>query len=122
MLIKDIHVTFVALTFLSFSSRIYWKYTNSAMLQNRVVKILPHIIDTILLLSGLAMAIMYYGAFYRRPWLMLKLACVVVYIILGIVALRSGKTRSVRVAAAIGAWLVFFYIIFIAWKNAVLPF
>ena len=122
MIIKDIHVTFVVLTFLSFSIRVYWMYTGSAFLQNRVVKTLPHIIDTILLLSGLAMAVMYYGVFYRRPWLVLKLVCVVIYIILGVVALKSGKTRTIRIGAAIGAWLVFFYIIYIAWKNAVLPF
>ena len=122
MIIKDIHVTFVVLTFLSFSIRVYWMYTGSVLLRHKAVKILPHIIDTILLASGLAMAIMYYGAFYRRPWLVLKLACVVIYIILGMVALRSGRTRGVRITSAIGAWLVFFFIIFIAWKNAVLPF
>ena len=122
MIIKDIHVAFAALTFLSFSVRVYWMYNGSALLQNRVVRILPHVIDTILLLSGLAIAIMYYGAFYRRPWLMWKLLGVVAYIILGSVALKKGRTRTIRVAAAVGAWLVFIYIILIAWKNAVLPF
>lgn len=122
MIIKDIHVGFAALTFLSFSIRVYWMYNGSMLLQNRVVKIVPHIIDTILLASGLAMAIMYYGAFYRRPWLMWKLLGVVVYIILGTVALKRGRTRAIRIAAALGAWLVFVFIIVIAWKNAVLPF
>ena len=122
MIIKDIHVTFVVLTFLSFSIRVYWMYTGSALLQNRAVKILPHLIDTVLLLSGLAMAVMYYGAFYRRPWLVVKLVGVVIYILLGMVALKSGKTRAIRISAAGAAWLVFLFIIFIAWKNAVLPF
>ena len=121
MIIKDIHVTFVLLTFISFSIRVYWMYNGSPLSQARVVKILPHVIDTILLLSGLAMAVMYYGAFYRQRWLDYKLLGVVIYIILGIVALRSGKTRSIRIAAAVGAWLVFFGIIYIAWKNAVIP-
>ena len=122
MVIKYIHVAFVLLTFLSFSIRVYWMYTGSPLLRKKLVKILPHVIDTILLGSGLAMAIMYYGAFYRQQWLDIKLLGVVIYIILGMVALKSGKTRSIRLAAAIGAWLVFFYIIYIAWKNAVIPF
>ena len=122
MLLKDVHVAFVALTFVSFSMRVYWMYNGSGLLRNKAVKVLPHIIDTILLLSGLAMAVMYYGAFYRRPWLVLKLVCVVVYIFLGVVALRSGKTMTIRITAAVGAWLMFFCIVFIAWKNAVLPF
>jgi len=120
--VKYLHVALVLLTFMSFSSRVYWMYVDSSLLQNRAVKIVPHVIDTLLLLSGLAMAIMYYGAFYRQPWLLLKLLCVVIYIILGMVALKSGKTRAIRLTAATGAWLVFFYIIYIAWKNAVIPF
>lgn len=122
MIIKDIHVACAALTFLLFTIRVYWMYTGSPLLSKRPVKILPHVIDTILLGSGLAMAIMYYGTFYRHRWLDYKLLGVIIYIILGMVALRAGKTRSIRMAAAVGAWLVFFYIVYIAWKNAVLPF
>lgn len=122
MIIKDIHVGFAALTLLSFSIRVYWMYNGSLLLQKRMVRIVPHIIDTILLLSGLAMAIMYYGAFYRRPWLMWKLLAVVAYVILGSVALKRGRTRKIRIVAAMCAWSVFVFIIIIAWKNAVLPF
>ena len=122
MAIKDIHVAFAVLTFCSFSIRVYWMYTGSPLLRNRVVKILPHVIDTILLVSGLYMAVMYYGAFYKRRWLLLKLLGVVIYIILGAVALKAGRTRAIRMYAAAGAWLVFIYIVYIAWKNAVLPF
>ena len=122
IVIKHIHVVFVLLTFLSFSTRVYWMYADSPLLRNKAVKIIPHIIDTLLLLSGLVMAVMYYGAFYRQPWLVIKLFCVVIYIILGMVALKSGKTRAIRLSAAVGAWLVFFYIIYIAWQNAVIPF
>lgn len=122
MALKYIHVTFVLLTFLSFSIRVYWMYTGSPLLRKKTVKILPHVIDTILLGSGLAMAIMYYGAFYRQQWLDFKILGVVIYIILGTVALKTGNSRSIRLVAAIGAWLVFLCIIYIAWKNAVIPF
>lgn len=107
---------------MSFSIRAYWMYKGSGKLGLKAVKILPHVIDTMLLLSGLIMAVMYYGEFYKQQWLMFKLLAVVVYIILGSIALKYGKTRTIRVAAVFGAWLVFLYIILTARYHAVIPF
>lgn len=120
--IKYIHITFVTLTFISFSIRAYWMYTGSALLHHKAVKIVPHIIDTLLLLSGLTTAVMLYGDFYRQLWLLYKLLLVILYIILGSLALKLGKTRPLRVAAAAGAWIVFIYIILIAINHDVFPF
>lgn len=122
IIIKHIHVTFVILTFISFSMRVYWMIAGSGLLHNKVVKIVPHIIDTLLLLSGLTMAIMYYGAFYQQQWLMFKLLGVVIYIILGSIALKLGKTKPIRVVAVFAAWAVFFYIIIIVRNHNVFPF
>lgn len=121
-IIKYTHVTLVILTFISFGIRAYWMVAGSDLLQKKAVKIVPHIIDTLLLLSGLTIAIMYYGAFYQQPWLMFKLLGVVIYIVLGSIALKYGKTRKIRVAAVFGAWAVFFYIIVIVRNHAVIPF
>ena len=97
-------------------------YKGSMLLQNKAVKIIPHVIDAMLLLSGLSMAIMYYGAFYKQSWLMLKLLAVIIYIFLGSVGLKYGKSMTVRIMAVTGAWLVFFYIIYLATTNAVIPY
>ena len=48
------------------------------------------------------------------PWLVAKLAGVVVYIALGIVALKPGRPMAVRVAAWIGALVMFGYIAVVA--------
>ena len=121
-MIKKFHVAFVILTFVSFSLRSFWMLTGSKLLRNRAVRIVPHIIDFCLLLTGLVMAVSYYGAFYQRPWLMLKLLGVFVYIILGSVALKLGKTRKVRIAAVFAAWAAFFYIVVMARTHAVIPY
>lgn len=122
MMIKKFHVAFAILTFLSFSLRSYWMFTGSMLLRNRAVRIVPHIIDTCLLLTGLAMAVSYYGAFYQQSWLMLKLLGVFVYILLGSVALKLGKTMKVRVAAVLAAWAAFLYVVVLARTHAVIPY
>jgi len=122
MMIKKFHVAFAILTFGSFSLRSFWMVTESKLLRKRVVRIVPHIIDFCLLLTGLVMAVSYYGAFYQRPWLILKLLGVLVYIILGSIALKLGKTRKVRVAAVFAAWAAFLYVVVMARTHAVIPY
>ena len=122
MIIKIFHVAFVILTFISFSVRSYWMYAGSKLLRNRAVRIVPHIIDFFLFSTGLIMAVSYYGAFYQQSWLLLKLLGVLVYIVLGSVALMRGKTMKIRIAAVFGSWLVFFYIVIMARTHAVIPY
>ena len=122
MIIKQLHVAFVILTFISFSVRSYWMYAGSKLLRNKVVRIVPHLIDFFLLSTGLIMAVSFYGAFYQRPWLLLKLLGVLIYIVLGSVALKRGKTMKTRIAAVFGSWLVFFYIVIMARTHAVIPY
>ncbi|MCP5160123.1 MAG: SirB2 family protein [Hahellaceae bacterium] len=104
--LKHIHMTFVALTFLSFSTRAFWMLTESAMLQKKWVKIAPHIIDTLLLVSALAMAVQ----IGLTGWIAAKVAGLIAYILLGTIALKRGKTKQTRIFALLGAYAVFFYI------------
>jgi uncharacterized membrane protein SirB2 len=114
MLLKDIHLTCVALTFVSFSIRGIWLLSNSPYLQHNLSRVIPHVIDTILLLSGIAMVIVIYQAAFLKPWLITKIIALTIYIILGSFALKYGKTRILRITSLFGAWLVFFYIIAVA--------
>jgi uncharacterized membrane protein SirB2 len=47
-------------------------------------------------------------------WLIAKVLGLLLYIILGMVALHYGKTKGVRVLAWLSAWLVFIYIVGVA--------
>lgn len=121
-LIKSIHVTAVVATFLSFGTRGIWMVTGSPMLGRRWVRTAPHVIDTVLLVSGAYMAY----AFYRYPlvpyaWLNAKIVGLVVYIVLGTIALKRGRSKRVRVAAFIAALSVFGYIVHTALTKVVLP-
>lgn len=98
-LIKNLHLLTVAVTISLFLLRFYWQRVGSAMLQQRWVRILPHINDTLLLLSGasLVMITHFYPFSPQGSWLTEKLLGVIIYIALGSVALsrrpRSDRTR-----------------------------
>ena len=80
----------------------------------RLVKSLPHAIDTVLLLSALTLAWMLGITPLSAPWLMAKVCGLVVYIGLGVVALRAGVSTGVRLAAWIGALVTVGWIVSVA--------
>lgn len=106
-LIKNLHLLTVAVTISLFLLRFYWQRVGSAMLQQRWVRILPHINDTLLLLSGasLVMITHFYPFSPQGSWLTEKLLGVIIYIALESVALsrrpRSDRTRWIAFIVAL---------------------
>lgn len=88
--------------------------TGSPLLQARVTKILPHLVDTILLVSAVWMTIIIQQFPFVNAWLTAKLMALVVYIVFGTVALKRGKTKGIRTLSLFGAVSVFFYIVAVA--------
>ncbi|RMG92617.1 MAG: hypothetical protein D6703_01420 [Zetaproteobacteria bacterium] len=70
-------------------------------------RIVPDTIDTLLLLSGLAMALRLQQYPFAASWMTIKLILVAVYIVLGFVAFRMDGHMRWRRAAWLGALLVF---------------
>ena len=112
--IKHIHITCAVLSFLLFSLRGIWMLQGSALLRQRWVKIVPHVVDTLLLASALVMV--FWSAQYPfvQAWLTAKVVALVAYIILGTIALKRGKTKTVRLSAFLAALVVFAYIVKVA--------
>lgn len=113
-LLKLVHISSVMLSYLLFLTRGIWMMRASAQLQQRWVKIMPHVIDTVLLSSAIMLAILIQQNPLVDSWLTAKVVGLLIYIGLGMVALRFGKTRIVKVSAWIMAQLVFFYIVLVA--------
>jgi uncharacterized membrane protein SirB2 len=107
-------MTCAALSGSFFLVRGIWMLRGSPMLQQRWVKIVPHIVDTLLLASALAMVFISAQYPFVQNWLTAKVIGLVAYIVLGTIALKRGKTRSVRTYAFIAALLVFSYIVAVA--------
>jgi uncharacterized membrane protein SirB2 len=111
LLIKHLHVTAATLSILFFVTRAWWSVTGSARLQWRVVKVLPHVIDTVLLVCGILLTFMLGGL---QPWIVAKIIALVLYIAVGTVAIKRGKTAATRGVAALIAIAIFFYIVGVA--------
>jgi uncharacterized membrane protein SirB2 len=109
-LIKQLHVTFVTLSIVFFCVRATWSVQGSTLLQQRWVKIAPHIIDSLLLIFGIwLMVILRLG--FDQPWLWAKWIGLVFYIGLGTFAIKRGKTGLIRFGFSLAAVVVFAYIV-----------
>ena len=119
--VKTVHVVCALISICGFMLRGVWMLKASSMLTRRWVKIVPHINDTLLLASAIALAVMAGFSPMGDPWLGAKVAALLVYIGLGSLALRPGRSRAVRAAAFGGALLVFIYIALVAVTKTPLP-
>ncbi len=113
------HLACVALSGLGFVVRGFWMMRDDARLRARAVRIVPHIIDTALLLSGVGLAYLYRYSPTEQPWFAAKLVALVAYIVLGTIALRRGRTRSARCVALVAALAAFAFIVAVALTKRV---
>ena len=120
--IKWLHVSFAALSGSGFFARGILMLRDSPWLRARVVKIIPHVVDTLLLLSAIVLASQWGWAALQLPWLLAKIAALLVYITLGFVALRAGRQKVVRITAWVVAMFVFAYIVAVAVRKNPWPF
>lgn len=114
LLLKHFHMTCAALSGGFFLVRGQWMLAGSPLLQRRWVKTLPHIVDSLLLASAVGLALWSRQYPGQMPWLTAKIVALVAYILLGSVALKYGRTKTVRAAAYAGALATFGYIVAVA--------
>ncbi len=114
LLMKSLHMITAIATISGFMLRGYWMMTESDRLQLKITRIAPHVIDTVFLLSGIALVFMLHLNAFTQPWLLAKFAGLIVYIVLGTIALKRGATRQIRVVAFVAALAAFGYIVGVA--------
>lgn len=112
--LKHLHMGFAGLSGGFFLLRGVWMLADSRLLQARWVRTLPHVIDTILLSSAIALALWSSQYPLRQGWLTAKVLALLAYIVLGTIALKRGPTKAVRAVAYVAAVLVFLYIVGVA--------
>ncbi|MCY7388623.1 MAG: SirB2 family protein [Burkholderiales bacterium] len=120
--IKHLHMALAALSGSLFLLRGIWMLRESSQLAQRWVRIVPHVVDTLLLASALTMVIWSEQYPFVQSWLTAKVLALIVYIGLGAIALKYGKTRTVRVCALVSALTVILYIAAVAVTKRALVF
>lgn len=113
-ILKTIHMTTALVSISGFTVRGYWMLKQSERLQRKWVKVVPHINDTVLLVSAVFLSLRLHQYPFVNSWLTAKLLALLCYIGLGMVALRFGVTLKVRAGALTAAILTFVYIVGVA--------
>ncbi len=120
--LKYMHIVCVILSGAGYFIRGIGMIRDSSWFQTKWVRVLPHIIDTTLLVSAILLTIQIQQYPFIQDWLTAKVLALVVYIVIGAVGLKYGKTKKIRVTAWLVAIAIFFYIVLVALTRQVLPF
>lgn len=112
--LKHLHVTCVVLSGLGFCLRGWWMLRESPLGQQRLTRVVPHIVDSLLLGSALTMAWMSSQYPFVNGWLTAKLFGLLAYILFGMMALKRGRTRAIRARFLALALVAYAYIVSVA--------
>jgi uncharacterized membrane protein SirB2 len=109
--VKLIHQGAVTLSIAGFLARGAGSLSGAAWVRSRTARTLPHLVDTVLLASAIALAWTLRLNPLETPWLAAKIVGLLVYIGLGMVALKPTRPRAVRAAAWLAALACFAQIV-----------
>jgi uncharacterized membrane protein SirB2 len=118
LILNIVHVACAIASICGFMLRGYWMMTSSDLLQQKLTRIAPHVIDTLFLLSGITMLYMLSLNPLTQGWLVAKFGGLIAYILLGTIAIKRGPTMQIRMIAFVGAVSVFAYIAGVALSRS----
>ncbi|ELR63426.1 Protein sirB2 [Photobacterium marinum] len=102
---KHLHMTAIALSVLLFVARYLMVMANSSLIEKKFLKVTPHVVDTLVLLTGIVLIFMtgFMPFTESGSWLTQKLSCVLAYIALGYFTLHHGKNKVFKTFAFLGS-------------------
>ena len=112
--LRNVHIACAILTIALFVLRGGLMLANSPWQQHVVLRYLPHAVDTVLLTTALMLTTVIHQYPFAVGWLTAKVVLLVVYIVLGSIALKRGRTKTVRVAAFVAALATVGYLVTVA--------
>jgi len=112
--IKFVHVLCVILSGSLFAVRGSIMLAGSTIANHALLRYLSYAIDTTLLTAALMLVTILHQYPFVQAWLTVKVLLLVVYIVLGVSALRRGSTRSSRAACFAAALAVYLFIASVA--------
>lgn len=112
--LRTLHITCAVISISLFVIRHVLNLWHVGWRNSRALRIMPHVVDTLLLLSAIALMFAIQQYPFANAWLTVKLIALVAYIILGTYALKRGPTQGARRTAFIAAVIVFGFIVTVA--------
>lgn len=118
LLVKAVHQIAVAFSLGIFSSRACGALMGASWPRYRIVRLAQHSNDTLLLGSALVLAVSAGFSPLNSPWLLVKIAGLLVYIGLGTLVMREQASSAIRWCAYLLAMLVFGFIVSVALNKS----
>jgi len=112
--IKFVHVLCVVLSGSLFALRGTMMLASSSIANHAVLRHASYVIDTALLTAALMLAAILHQYPFVQPWLTAKVLLLIAYIVLGVFALRRGRTRTSRALFFAAALAIFLFIVSVA--------
>ena len=112
--LRHAHITFAILSVAIFTVRGLLMLASSRHVNSPWLKYTSYTIDTLLLTAALMLTTAIHQYPFQAGWLTMKVALLVVYVVLGSIALKRGRTRTTRVVALVAAWLTIGFLFTVA--------
>ena len=105
--IKQLHIFVALLSGSLFAVRGAFALAGARWPQALPVKWLSYAVDTTLLTAAMMLLTILPGAMFANGWLLAKIVLIVVYVVLGVLAMRRGRPQRTRAICYVAALLVF---------------
>lgn len=112
--IRLVHISCATISISLFVLRGGLQFSGVQWRRWRWLRIAPHINDTLLLSAAIALSWISHQYPLQQPWLSAKVAALLLYIVLGQIAFRSGASRSQQLLAFLAALATVAYIVLVA--------
>jgi uncharacterized membrane protein SirB2 len=111
LLVQAVHVVAVSVSVSLLVVRSVIGIRDSPTRVPRVLRILPHLVDTALLASAVLLSVMLQQYPFVAPWVTAKVLALLAYVGIGTVAVKRGRTPAIRAIALAFALLIVGYMI-----------
>lgn len=121
-LLKQAHMVLAVLSISGFVLRWSWRSLQSHLAARTATRVVPHVVDTLFLATALLMIFQLGQVPVSIPWLIAKISGLVLYIVLGTVAMHTAPNLKRSLPAFAGAMLTFAWIVSVALTKSPLGF
>jgi uncharacterized membrane protein SirB2 len=120
--LRHAHITLAIVSVTIFTVRGLLMLAGSPRVNAPWVKYSSYTVDTLLLTAALMLTTIIHQFPFQTGWLTMKVVLLVVYVLLGVIALKRGQTRGIRAAAFVAALLTVGFLFSVARAHHPLGF
>jgi len=111
IVLKQLHLSCIMLTFLLFNFRVIGHLFSATWVRQKWLRVVPHGVDTILLATGILLAIKLQQYPFIDAWLTVKFFALIAYIIFGSLTLKHATSWQTQLLSYIASLLAFAYLV-----------